>query len=78
MLEDKKVLLGGDQLTRVRLQGARGLREHADNPVERYDHLDPVVIEMWHTKQDLLHVGCGIILSISFLYVTGGSNTRVT
>ena len=55
-LEEAGVVVGGDQLTRVRLEGARRLRSHAPNPLKRLEHFHPIVTEIWHTKQDLLEV----------------------
>lgn len=56
LLDDKKVVIGGDQLTRVRLQGAKGLRDLAPDQRKSFKNLSPIVCEMWHVKQDLLHV----------------------
>ena len=49
--------VGGDQLTRVRLQEAKNLRTLSVTPEKRYDELYPIVCEMWHSKQDFLEVG---------------------
>ncbi|KAL5016965.1 hypothetical protein ScPMuIL_006554 [Solemya velum] len=49
-----KVPLGGDQLTRVRLQEARNLRTLSVTPEKRFDDLNPIVCEMWHCEQDFL------------------------
>ena len=49
--------VGGDQLTRVRLQEAKNLRTLSVTPEKRYDDLYPIVCEMWHSKQDFLEVG---------------------
>ncbi|KAK3099953.1 hypothetical protein FSP39_012447 [Pinctada imbricata] len=53
-LEKYGVLLGGDQLTRVRLDGAKDLRYLSPTPEKRFDHLKPIVCELWHLKQDSL------------------------
>ncbi|XP_052216225.1 uncharacterized protein LOC127868952 [Dreissena polymorpha] len=53
-----RVPVGGDQLTRVRLEGAKSLRAGAHTTSERFDHLDPVIIEMFHTLQDYLEKLC--------------------
>ncbi len=55
VLDEKKVVVGGDQLTRVRLQGAKRLRAMAPERRKKFEHLFPIVCEMWHNKQDLLH-----------------------
>ncbi|KAL4220323.1 hypothetical protein ACF0H5_020730 [Mactra antiquata] len=55
-LDQLRVPVGGDQLTRVRLQGAKSLRAGAHTQSDRFDHLYPVIIEMFHTLQDFLEV----------------------
>ncbi|KAH3843149.1 hypothetical protein DPMN_116657 [Dreissena polymorpha] len=50
------VTVGGDQLTRVRLEEAKNLRALATTPNKRFEDLHPFVIELWHTKQDFLEV----------------------
>ena len=46
----------GDQLTRVRLAGAKDLRAGAHSPRDRLDHLYPYRIVDWHTKRSFLKV----------------------
>ena len=46
----------GDQLTRVRLQGAKQLRTHGQSRRERFDDVGPILCTLWHMKQDFLHV----------------------
>ncbi|XP_061190846.1 uncharacterized protein LOC133198962 [Saccostrea echinata] len=53
-LERLKVPVGGDQLTRVRLQGAKAIQDGALTPTDRLEHLEPIIVEMFHTLQDLL------------------------
>ncbi|XP_052807443.1 uncharacterized protein LOC128236553 [Mya arenaria] len=53
-LDELKVPFGGDQLTRVRLQGAKSLRAGAHTATERFDHLHPIIVELFHTLQDFL------------------------
>ncbi|XP_033748132.1 uncharacterized protein LOC117333109 [Pecten maximus] len=53
-LDHLQVPVGGDQLTRVRLQGAKNLVAGALTPKDRLEHLYPVIMEMFHTLQDLL------------------------
>lgn len=48
------VPVGGDQLTRVRLQEAKNIRCLSVTPERRLDDLHPIVCEMWHNKQDFL------------------------
>lgn len=58
VLGDNSVIVGGDQLTRVRLDGVKHLRAHAPDPQGRFEHLHPVVCEMWHNQVDLTEVFC--------------------
>ena len=46
----------GDQLTRVRLTGAKDLRAGSHTPQDRLDHLYPYRIVDWHTKRSCLKV----------------------
>lgn len=55
-LETLQIPVGGDQLTCVRFQGAKGLRAGAHTRQERFDQLFPMVIELFHTLQDFLEV----------------------
>ena len=50
------ITVGGDQLTRVNLDSAKSLRGGAHTPTERFEHLSPVVEELFHLQQDLLEV----------------------
>ena len=52
----RKLPFIGDQLTRVRLQGAKALRRMAPNPVARFDNIGSFLCALWHNKQDFLHV----------------------
>jgi hypothetical protein len=56
LLRKFKVPVGGDQLTRIRLQEAKNLRILSITPEKRFDDLHPIVCELWHSKQDLLEV----------------------
>ena len=51
-----KVPCFGDQLTRVRLAGAKDLRAGSHTPQDRLDHLYPYRIVDWHTKRSFLKV----------------------
>ncbi|XP_046584327.1 LOW QUALITY PROTEIN: uncharacterized protein LOC124291387 [Haliotis rubra] len=56
-LETLRVPVGGDQLTRVRLQ-RKALREGTHTMQSRFDQLEPVIVEMFHTLQDFLEKLC--------------------
>ena len=51
-----KVPCFGDQLTRVRLAGAKDLHAGSHTPQDRLDHLYPYRIVDWHTKRSFLKV----------------------
>ncbi|XP_076081561.1 uncharacterized protein LOC143052416 [Mytilus galloprovincialis] len=53
-LDKYGVVLGGDMLTRERLQNAKNITYLAPTPRGRFEHLAPVTCELWHVKQDLL------------------------
>ena len=55
------VTVGGDQLTRCHLDSAKQLRAGTHEPCERFDHLTPVVEEMFHVQQDYLEVRKSVI-----------------
>ena len=61
-LRGVKVPCFGDQLTRVRLAGARDLRAGCHSPKQRFDHLYPICIVDWHTKRSFLKVLCNYFL----------------
>ena len=48
-------LLGGDQLTVVRVRSTQALHDTLDSAVERYDGIVPV-LEDWHARVILLQV----------------------
>ncbi|KAJ7380627.1 hypothetical protein OS493_006962 [Desmophyllum pertusum] len=50
-LANVKVPCFGDQLTRVRLAGAKDLRAGSHTPQDRLDHLYPYRIVDWHTEK---------------------------
>ncbi|CAC5385324.1 unnamed protein product [Mytilus coruscus] len=54
MLDRHGVVLGGDMLTRERLQNAKNIRLLALTTKAHFQHLAPVTCELWHVKQDLL------------------------
>ena len=54
--ENLHIPVGGDQLTRVRLHGAKTLRLGSHTRDERFDCLHPIIIELFHTLMDFLEV----------------------
>ena len=56
LLHKFRVPIGGDQLTRAGFHEAKLLRSLSPDPAKRFADLDPMVVEMWHMKQDLLKV----------------------
>ncbi|XP_014667743.1 PREDICTED: LOW QUALITY PROTEIN: uncharacterized protein LOC106809250 [Priapulus caudatus] len=63
-LEALRVPVGGDQLTRVRLQGAKALRAGTHTTQQRLDQLFPVIVELFHTQQDFLEKACKRFLKL--------------
>ena len=55
-LRGVKIPCFGDQLTRVRLAGAKDLRAGCHTARQRFDHLYPFCIVDWHTKRSFLKV----------------------
>ncbi|XP_033730974.1 uncharacterized protein LOC117320505 [Pecten maximus] len=64
-LDNLQIPVGGDQLTRVRLQGAKGLRAGARTAEQRFERLYPMVVEMFHVLQDFLEKLCKKFLNLS-------------
>ena len=46
----------GDQLTRVRLAGAKDLRAGCHTANDRLDHIHPIKVAHWHCKRSFLKV----------------------
>jgi hypothetical protein len=53
-VEIKSVQIGGDQLTRERFSGAKGLRAGCLRYKDRFDDLHPITFEMFHTAMNFL------------------------
>ncbi len=62
-LSGVKIPCFGDQLTRVRLAGAKDLRAGCHSARERLNHLYPFCIVDWHTKRSFLKVLIVVIIS---------------
>lgn len=46
-LDKLQVPVGGDQLTRVRLEGSKSVRKDGYNAVKKFDHLNYLIIELF-------------------------------
>ena len=55
-LEDKKIQIGGDQLTRENFSGAKKLMIGGENASDRFEHLTPITAEFFHMAMKLLSV----------------------
>ena len=55
-MKDISVPFGGDQVTRVRFVGAKDLRQGCHSAKDRFDHVSPFPIELFHTKMSFLQV----------------------
>ena len=53
-LDEVKIHIGGDQLTRERLSGAKRIRQHATTDKERFLHLSPITFEFFHLQMSVL------------------------
>ncbi|XP_046578506.1 LOW QUALITY PROTEIN: uncharacterized protein LOC124286205 [Haliotis rubra] len=62
--ERLRVPLGGDRMSRVRLQGVKALKEETHTVQSRFDQLEPVIVEMFHILQDFLEKLCKAFLKL--------------
>ncbi|XP_038063120.1 uncharacterized protein LOC119733822 [Patiria miniata] len=65
-LQHVHIPVGGDQLTRVRLAGAKDLRAGVHTARQRFDHLYPFICEIWHAKKAFLNVRFGLCIFLYF------------
>ena len=55
-LDSLSIPVGGDQMTCVKLQSAKGLRAGCHTAVQRLEHMHPIIVELFHTSMDFLQV----------------------
>lgn len=60
-VDNIRVHIGGDQLTRERFSGAKCLRAHEDSPTARFEHLSPITFEFFHLNMNILQMAYTIL-----------------
>jgi hypothetical protein len=63
-LANTRVPCYGDQLSRVRLAGAKDLRAGCHTARDRLDHIHPIKVADWHCKRSFLKVNSNKIISL--------------
>lgn len=53
-LGQTKIHIGGDQLTRERFSGAKGLMVNEKSAAGRFEHLSPITFELFHLQMNVL------------------------
>ncbi|XP_076078863.1 uncharacterized protein LOC143048879 [Mytilus galloprovincialis] len=53
-MDDVKIHIGGDLLTRERFSGAKNLRAYHVDPKEKFSHLSPITFELFHLLMNFL------------------------
>ncbi|XP_061184242.1 uncharacterized protein LOC133192263 [Saccostrea echinata] len=52
--EETRIHIGGDQLTRERFSGAKAMRAHDENSLDRFQLLTPISFELFHMHMNYL------------------------
>ena len=58
----------GDQLTRVRMAGAKDLRAGCHSARDRFNHIHPIKVADWHSKRSFLKVSKNYYVKINIIY----------
>ena len=64
-LANVRVPCYGDQLTRVRMAGAKDLRAGCHRARDRFNHIHPIKVADWHSKQNFLKVSKNYYVKMS-------------
>jgi hypothetical protein len=64
-LANVRVPCYGDQLTRVRMAGAKDLRAGCHSARDRFNHIHPIKVADWHSKRSFLKVSKNYYVKMS-------------